>query len=138
MSAPRRHGWPMLLAWSGLLAVGALAALLRYQLVEPPALGERCAAAGTIGGWCTLRGWVVAGFLTNAFGYAALAAGGLALLRQRAWTAWLAAALGAFALELYCYQSGALSLLVGAVLLVRGAPRRQQHGETGQRTQTQP
>jgi hypothetical protein len=117
----------MLLAWSGLLAVGALAALLRYQLVEPPALGERCAAAG-----------MIAGFLGNAFGYAALAAGGLALLRQRAWTAWLAAALGAFALELYCYQSGALALLVGAVLLVRGAPRRQQHGEAGQRIQTQP
>jgi hypothetical protein len=135
-----RHGrwWPMLLAWSGLLAVGALAALLRYQLVEPPALGERCAAAGTIAGWCTLRGWVVAGFLGNTFGDAALTAAAFALLRQRAWTAWLAAALGAFALELYCYQSGALALLVGAVLLVRGAPRRQQHGETGQHIQAQP
>ena len=128
----------MLLAWSGLFAVGALAALLRYQLVEPPALGERCAAAGTIDGWCTLRGWVVAGFLTNAFGYAALAAAALALLRQRAWTTWLAAALGAFALELYCYQSGALALLIGAVLLVRGMPRRQQDGKAEQHIQTQP
>lgn len=135
--SPRRRG-PMLLAWSGLLAVGALAAMLRYWLVEPPALGERCAAVGMIDGWCALRGWVVAGFLTNAFGYAALAAAALALLRQRAWTAWLAAALGAFALELYCYQSGALALLLGAVLLVRAAPRRQQHGEAEQRIQAQP
>jgi hypothetical protein len=134
----RHRWWPMLLAWSGLLAVGALAALLRYQLVEPPALGERCAAVGTVDGWCTLRGWVVAGFLGNAFGYAALTAAAFALLRQRAWTAWLAASLGAFALELYCYQSGALALLVGTVLLVRGAPRRQQHGEAEQRIQTQP
>ena len=138
MSAPRLRWWPMLLAWSGLFAVGALAALLRYQLVEPPALGERCAAAGTIDGWCTLRGWVVAGFLTNAFGYAALAAAALALLRQRAWTTWLAAALGAFALELYCYQSGALALLIGVVLLVRGAPPRQQHGKAEQHIQAQP
>ncbi|MGA0587193.1 hypothetical protein ACO2Q2_08700 [Dyella sp. KRB-257] len=133
----RRRWGTMLLAWSGLLAVGALAAWLRYRLVEPPALGERCAVA-TLDGWCTLRGWVVAGFLGNAFGYAALAAGACALLRQRAWTAWLAAALGAFALQLYCYQSGALALLVGTVLLVRGAPRRQQHGETGQHIQAQP
>lgn len=134
----RRRWGAMLLAWGGLLAVGALAALLRYRLVEPPALGERCAAAGAIDGWCTLRGWVIAGFLGNAFGYAALAAGAFALLRQRAWTAWLAAALGALALQLYCYQSGALALLVGTVLLVRGAPRRQQHGEAGQHIQTQP
>jgi len=135
-----RHGrrWPVLLAWSGLLAVGAIAALLRYQLVEPPALGERCAATGPIAGLCTLRGWVVAGFLSNAFGYAALAAAALALLRQRAWTAWLAAALGTFALELYCYQSGALALLVGAVLLVRGATPRHEHRETGQHIQAQP
>lgn len=134
----RRRWGPLLLAWGGLLAVGALAALLRYRLVEPPALGERCAAAGTINGWCTLRGWVIAGFLTYAFGYAALAAGAFALLRQRAWTAWQAAALGALALELYCYQSGALALLIGSVLLARGAPRRQQHGETGQHIQAKP
>lgn len=137
MSAPRRRRWPMLLAWSGLLAVGALAALLRYQLVEPPELGERCAAAAS-GDWCTLRDWVVASFLGNGFGDAALTAGAFALLHRRRWTAWLAAALGAFALELYCYQSGALALLAGAVLLVRDAARREQHGRAEQHAQPQP
>lgn len=133
----RHRWWPMLVACSGLLAVGALAALLRYQLVEPPALGERCAAAAS-GDWCTLRSWVVSGFLGNGFGDAALTAGAFALLRQRMWTAWLAAALGAFALELYCYQSGALALLVGAVLLVRAMPPRQQDGNAEQHIQAQP
>jgi len=134
-----RHRWSTLLAWSGLFAVGALAAVLRYQLVEPPAFAERCvAAAAGAPAWCALRAGVVAGFLNNSFGDAALVASALALLHRRRWTAWLAAALGAFAVELYCYQSGALALLIGSVLLVRGATPRHEHGEPRQGVQAQP
>ncbi|MGN6234621.1 hypothetical protein [Dyella sp.] len=133
----RRRG-ALVLAWAGVLLAGALAAWLRYQLVEPPALAERCAAAIDPPAWCALRTRVVEGFLNNSFGYLALAATALAWLRQRLWTAALAAALGAFALELYCYQFGALALLAGAVLLVRDAARREQHGRAEQHAQPQP
>jgi hypothetical protein len=125
----------MALAWTGVLLAGAAAALVRYQLVEPPAFADRCAMAVTASGWCSARTLVVAGFLSNAFGYAALAATALALAHRRRWSAALAAALGAVALELYCYQSGALALLLGAVLLVGSRP---QHSETREHVQAQP
>ena len=85
----RRRG-ALMLAWAGVLLAGALAAWLRYQLVEPPALAERCAAAIDPPAWCALRTRVVEGFLNNSFGYLALAATALAWLRQRLWTAALA------------------------------------------------
>ncbi|TAM28639.1 MAG: hypothetical protein EPN68_05165, partial [Rhodanobacter sp.] len=51
--------------------------------------------------------------------YAALAAAVLALLWKHIFPAWLAAALGAFALMMYCPDAGALALLVGSLRLLR-------------------
>lgn len=108
------------LAWIVVLLVGAIAAALRYGLVEPPGLGDRCAVGGPgAPAWCGLRDLVVQGFLHDVYGAAALFATALALLYRRRWSAALAASLGLLAIELYCYQSGALALLVGALLLVR-------------------
>ncbi|EIM03438.1 hypothetical protein RHOFW104T7_14280 [Rhodanobacter thiooxydans] len=106
------------LAWLALLAVAALAAWLRYGLVESSAIGQLC-SAGHAPWWCRWRQWLVLGFLHDVYGIAALAATALALLHRRAWAAWLAAALGAFALELYCVESGALALLLGGLFLWR-------------------
>jgi hypothetical protein len=58
-------------------------------------------------------------------------------------TACLAAALGALALEMFCYEAGALALLVGCLLLVRlqsrrTAPPGQQHWHANQHVQGQP
>lgn len=109
------------LPWLGLLAVALAAAWLRYGLVESSAIGQLCSAGGPW--WCQWRHWLVLGFLNDVYGIAALAATALALLHRRAWTAWLAAALGAFALWLYCVESGALALLVGGLCLWRVAGR---------------
>lgn len=116
------------LACTGLLAAGLLAALLRYQLVEPPALAQRCAVDPAVA-WCSLRALTVAGFLSNAFGNLALAAAALAMVWRRAATAWPAATLGVVALQLYCYETGALALLIGSLLLVRRLPPPAAHGQ---------
>lgn len=109
-----RHVWPWLL----LLAVGVLAATLRYGVIEPTATAELC-GSGHGPAWCPARQWLVQSFLNNTFGIAALVAAGLALLVKQRWAAWLAAALGMFALELYCFEAGALALLIGCLRLLR-------------------
>lgn len=113
-------------AWTVVVLAGAAAVGVRYGFIEPPALGERCASGGLDApAWCALRELVVQGFLHDVYGIAALVASAVALLRPRYWSACLAAALGAIAIELYCYESGALALLAGCLLLVRqGDPAR--------------
>jgi hypothetical protein len=109
-----RLAWPWLL----LLAVALAAAWLRYGLIESAAMGQQC-GAGQGPWWCSWRQALVLGFLHNVYGIAALIATALALLWKRPWPAWLAAALGVFALELYCFEAGALALLVGSLRLLR-------------------
>lgn len=110
----RRHAWPWLL----LLAVGVLAAVLRYGVIEPSATVQLC-ESGHGPAWCVMRQWLVIGFLNNTYGIAALVAAALALLLKQPWSAWLAAAIGAFALEMYCFEAGALALLIGCLRLLR-------------------
>lgn len=109
-----RLAWPWLL----LLVVALAAAWLRYGLIESAAIGQQC-SGGHGPWWCGWRLALVLGFLHNVYGIAALVATALALLWKRAWPAWLAAALGVFALELYCVEAGALALLVGSLRLLR-------------------
>ncbi|TPG06466.1 hypothetical protein EAH88_14160 [Rhodanobacter glycinis] len=106
------------LPWLLLLVVALVAAWLRYGLIESSAIGQQCGASN-VPAWCDWRQALVLGFLHNAYGMAALVAAALALWRQRLWLAWLAAALGIFALELYCFEAGALALLLGSLRLLR-------------------
>lgn len=115
------HRTRIALAWLGLLAAGLLAAWLRYRLIEPPLMAQQCAMRAASMA-CTLRQLVVAGFLNNTFGNLALAAAVLALLWRHPVAAWLAAALGVVAVQLYCYETGALALLIGCLLLVQRLP----------------
>jgi len=135
-AATWRRAWP----WLALLLVALLAAWLRYGVVESSTIGQLCSAGGPW--WCQWRQGLVLGFLHDAYGTAALAATALALLHRRAWSAWLAAALGAFALELYCVESGALALLLGSLALLRlqapGAAPLQQHRQHQQQVEAQP
>lgn len=136
------RAWPrVLLPWLGVLVVGLLAMALRLSFIEPPAVAHRCAAA-LPPWWCALRQQLVVGFLTDAYGYVALAVAAIALVWRRAWLAWLAAALGAFALQMYCYEAGALALLVGSLRLLRlqanGATPAQQHRQRQRQVQPQP
>lgn len=126
-----------LLPWLLVAASAALAMLVRYALIEPVAVAHRC-NADAAARWCGLREAAVLAFTrgpdtwwsgapgVSALGWigaAALLAGALALLRRHPLTATLAAALGAVALVLYCFQSGALALLVGVLALARSQAR---------------
>lgn len=133
-----RLAWP----WLSLLAVALTAAWLRYGLVEASAIGAQCSASGAPW-WCSWRHVLVLGFLDNIYGIAALLAAALALVRPRLALAWLAAALGVFALELYCFQSGAVALLIGCLRLLRTqaqiyASPVDQHRQRQRQVQAQP
>ncbi len=134
--------WRMALPWLLLLALGAVAAALRYGLIESSTIGQQCAAV-RIPWWCTWRQGLVLGFLHNVYGIAALVAAAMALLSRRLWLAWLAAALGIFALQLYCVESGALAWLVGCLRLLRAQANArmapvEQHRQGQQQVHSQP
>lgn len=136
-----RRLWRTLWPWLALLVVGLAAAWLRYGLIESSAMGQRC---GSISSplWCTWRQWVALGFLNNVYGIAALLAAAMAMLSRRVAIAWLAAALGLFALQLYCFESGALALLLGSLrllrLLVTRAPPADEYRERQGEVEAQP
>lgn len=103
--------------WLAIVLVGAAAIWLRIGLIEQPALADLCTRAAPPW-WCALRQTLVLGFLHGVYGVAALLALAAALLRRSRTLAALAAALGAFALVLYCPESGAFALLAGCLRLV--------------------
>jgi hypothetical protein len=115
----------LILPWLLLIALGAVPLMLRYGLVESPEVARVCETGKTFA--CELRHITVEGFITGnvggvrigIYGWVALAAAALALWRSRVFTAWLAAATGLVAVVLYCFEPGALALLVGCLRLVR-------------------
>lgn len=113
-----RSRWRMAVPWLALIAVGVAAALLRYGVIEPSTMVQLCGGAGHPW-WCAWRHTLALGFLHNVYGIAALLTAALALFSRRLAVSWLAAALGLLALELYCFQSGALALLIGCLRLLR-------------------
>lgn len=110
--------WRLALPWLALLAVGLGATALRFGLIESSAIGQLC-GSGHGPWWCTLRSWLVIGFLHHVYGVLALAAVLPAWLLRRPALAWLAAALGVFAMLLYGAEAGALALLLGSLRLLR-------------------
>ena len=107
----------VLVPWLLLVLAGLVAAWLRYGLIEPPAMAQLCTMVQAPA-WCALRQTLVLGFLHEVYGVVAILAAALSLLRRSRALAWLAAALGAVALQLYNYEPGALALLVGCLRLV--------------------
>ena len=113
-----RHLIWLILPWMLIVIVGLLAWWLRVGLIEPPALAHQCTAHGGPA-WCPLRTFAVQAFVHYGYGYAALLAAALTLCWSQTFTAWLAAALGLFALIMYCPDGGALALLIGFLRLAR-------------------
>jgi hypothetical protein len=106
------------LPWVVIVAAALAAVLARYAFIEPPQMAHACEAqAGPW--WCGLRDAVVRGFLNYGYGYAAVLAALVAVFWRHAFAATLAVCLGVVALQLYCYEGGALALLVGTLRLVR-------------------
>lgn len=138
----------LVLPWLLLIALGAVPLMLRYGLVESPEVGRLCETGKTLA--CGIRHATVMGFITGnigglrigVYGWVALAATVLALWRTSTFTAWLAAATGLVAVVLYCFEPGALALLVGCLRLVRvqtgGAAPRDQRGAPEQEIRAQP
>lgn len=120
MNEPPARGVWFALAWPWLLIalMGLAAAALRMFLIEPSHLAHLCDAAGSPG-WCRWRQAAVLGFLSYGYGYAALVAALLAWFWKHPLMAWLAAALGLAALQLYCVDAGAFALLLGSLRLLR-------------------
>ncbi|HWU75016.1 MAG TPA: hypothetical protein VN043_00810 [Rhodanobacter sp.] len=140
------RAWQLAWPWLLMLVVAAAASWLRYGLIESSAIGQQC-SSGSGPWWCGGRQWLVWGFLHQVYGIAALIVAVAALCSKRLWLAWFAAALGAFALQLYCVDTGALAWLIGSLRLlrsqadwragVRGAPTEpDRRGE--QQVQSQP
>ncbi|WP_049623716.1 hypothetical protein [Frateuria defendens] len=137
-----KRSWLRLsLPWLALLLVALGAVALRYVFIEPSGMEQRCGVARPPL-WCAPRQWLVLGFLSYGYGIAALAATALALLHRRVATFWLAAALGAFALAMYCENGGAFALLLGSLGLLRqqagGAAPGGQHRHGEQQVEAQP
>ncbi|GLQ99517.1 hypothetical protein [Dyella mobilis] len=126
----------IVLPWLLIVVVGLLSSWLRYDFIEPAGLAHLCdEGLSNRPASCGFRHFVVLGFNSYGFGIAALIATALALMLKKPAVAWLAAAIGLFALTLYCYYAGAIALLVGCLRLVRlqanrmPAPRNQYgHG----------
>lgn len=133
--------WRLAPPWLLLLAVGLGATVLRFRLIESSAIGQFCSSHDPW--WCSVRTALVLGFLHNVYGVAALLGTLLALRSKRPALAWLAAALGVFAMQLYCVETGALALLIGSLRLLRlqanacSAPV-EQHRQRQQQVQSQP
>ncbi|MGY3232770.1 hypothetical protein ACVWWJ_004254 [Luteibacter sp. HA06] len=113
------------LPWAVIVLVAIGAAWLRYGFIEPSDMAHAC--DGTDGPWwCGTRTLIVQGFLSYGYGYAAVLMALVALFWRNTVAAVLAASLGVIALQLYCYEGGALALLIGALRLVRVQYDRQQ------------
>jgi hypothetical protein len=113
------------LPWAVIVLVAIGAAWLRYGFIEPSDMAHAC--DGTDGPWwCGTRTLIVQGFLSYGYGYAAVLMALVALFWRNTVAAVLAATLGVIALQLYCYEGGALALLIGALRLVRVQYDRQQ------------
>ncbi|HEY4093714.1 MAG TPA: hypothetical protein VGN46_19575 [Luteibacter sp.] len=113
------------LPWAVIVLAALGAALLRYQFIEPSSMQHACEGDSRLW-WCGTRDLVVQGFLSYGYGYAAIIAALLAVAWRSVGIATLAACIGVLALQLYCYEGGALALLIGVLRLVRIQSDRQQ------------
>jgi hypothetical protein len=113
------------LPWAVIVLVAIGAAWLRYGFIEPSDMAHSCDGADGPW-WCGTRTLIVQGFLSYGYGYAAVLMALVALFWRNTVAAVLAASLGVIALQLYCYEGGALALLIGALRLVRVQYDRQQ------------
>lgn len=114
MTRVSRLAWPWLL----LLAVGLGTLMLRFDLIESSTIGALCSDR-LAPWWCQWRAWLVFGFLHQIYGVLALLVAATAMFSRQQALAWLGAALGVFALQLYCVEPGALALLLGCLRLLR-------------------
>ena len=101
----------------------ALAASLRFLLIEPEGFAHLCSAAAAPW-WCAPRAAAITVFSSGALSVAAVGVGVLAIVTRRPATGLSAACLGAACLALYSVEAGAVAFLLGLLALAR--PRQRQ------------
>ena len=105
------------LAASAAIAL-SVAAYMRYQLIEPAAVGLVC-DAGARTAICLIRRAFILTFVWNGFGTVALVASAFALVRPSVWTVGVALASGLLGVVLYNTQLSALALALLPLVLAR-------------------
>lgn len=105
------------IAATGVLAY-AVAATVRYGLIEREDLGLLCQSAGPPW-WCALRLLVIQAFIHDVFGLSSVALAALAAWRRSAVAAVLAVAIGTFGMVLYGFNWSGVGVLGGALVLAR-------------------
>jgi hypothetical protein len=107
-----------LAAIAAIAAALATAAIVRYALLEPADLAHLCGAPGAPW-WCAPRALAAVVLDAGALGYAALAAGVVAIFTRSSVWAVTAACCGAAGLVLYAAATGATGFLIGFLVLMR-------------------
>ena len=96
----------------------AVAAAVRYGLIEREDLGLMCDSAGAPW-WCSLRLLVIKAFINDVFGLTSVALAALAAWRRSAAAAILAVAIGTVGMVLYGFSWSGAGVLGGALVLAR-------------------
>jgi hypothetical protein len=113
------------------IAAAALAAFVRWTLIERDDLGAVCDALSAPW-WCELRMLVIRAFLNDAFGRSSSVLAALALWRRSAAAAYLAVAIGTWGMMLYTFTWSGVGVLGGAIALARGKSQRHENGHSQQ------
>jgi hypothetical protein len=98
--------------------VAALMLAVRFLLVEPDEMAERCAShAGQVPCW--IRGMAIQGFVHKWYGWVSVIAAMLAYLSGFRVLAVLAMLAGVAGVVLYDFELAAIGLMLGALFLMR-------------------
>lgn len=111
----------------------ALAATVRYGLIERDDLGPVCDAPSAPW-WCELRMLVIRSFLNDVPGRASVVLAALAFWRRSAVAACLAVAVGTWGMVLYTFMWSSVGALGGAMVLARLQGQWREDSEAQQRT----
>jgi hypothetical protein len=96
----------------------AVAAVVRYAALEPAGLAHLCGAPGAPW-WCVPRALAAVALDAGALGFAAIAAGVVAILTRLSAWGLAASCLGAAGLVLYAAATGAAGFLLGLLVLAQ-------------------
>jgi hypothetical protein len=107
------------------LVAYALAATVRYGLIEREDLGLICQSAAAPW-WCEVRLLVIRAFLHDVFGLSSVVLAVVAAWRRSAAAAVLAVAVGTVGMVLYGFTWSGVGVLGGALVLARLQGQRQQ------------
>jgi hypothetical protein len=120
-TASAGRGWSKgrIVGWiiTGLLVI-ALAAIFRYLVVEPRAMGFACSETPQPW-WCAPREIVIQAHLKNVWGWVAAISGLVALLLRQRWAAPIAIITGLAGIVLYDTSLASFGFLLGLLRLLR-------------------